>query len=1043
MTSEAASNVLWPSMKPTAILAGALFLMFAAQSSHAQTTWFWRNGESRGNNWGATDRWWNGSSGATLTASSSLNTFLSFDGSTELTSTNDVSNAGVRGILFGSGGSSRTLNGNTLRIAEGGVGKIENNSGNTQTINLTLSNNTTNGLEINPVNGRLNLTNVHLGSNYADLYGASTVEFRGQISGSAVFTLKAASGAVIALLSASNTMTGRFDLDRGFLVLNSTNATAGTGTINIGRSSTGDSAEFQIAPSAALVNNIVNGINFNSTTGAGSTRAIASLNTSGTNVVTGTVTNNASGLVAKLYQANGGTLRFSNVVSGAGGFYLENGSGSGGTVELSAANTFSGGFFIDNGTLKITDAAATAGSGTLGLGQTGSGSNAILRLSGAAGGITLTNSSLDVRTGGGQRQIISENTSGTNSFNGGMSTANNLTFDVATGGTLRLAGNVTNTTTVTNIKSGSGTLIYAGATTGGTGNQLKVGNGAIVIGLNNAGTTNTGTSTRAIDLGLDGTNGITANNVGLYASNAVTVSNSVFVAANTGGASRTIGISGAGSATFNNEIFLGGNLTVDAGANATDQVTMSGNILNTSGLIKTNAGILLLSGSGNTFTGGVTLGSGTLRVGNNSALGTGTFTINGGTFASDSSAARTITNAITMGGNVQFGDATGTGALTLSNIDLGTATRTFTVSNSTTVVGTITNTGGLTKTGSGTMTLAASNSYSGATDIQGGRLTLSGNGRLGSGAITISNADTGTLQLAVTGTNVMANNISGAGALVSSAGETRITGAVTTTGGLTVSSSTVRIGNGGTSGSFSGNTTLSDNTAQLVFDRSDAYTHSGTISGSGSVTKSGAGTTTLTGSNNSTGATAVTGGVLNLNSSSGSSLGSTASVSVTNATLLVSQSNQVSNGATVSLSGGTIAKGSGAISETFGALTLIANSTLDFGSGGTGNFTFSTYNPASFVLKFDNFGAGNSLTVTTGTFNASQFNFNSFGYTQATDGAGFTITAIPEPSTVLAALGLTVLMLWPARRRLVRDALSILGLRAPMRDRLASRHGHA
>jgi hypothetical protein len=123
----------------------------------------------------------------------------------------------------------------------------------------------------------------------------------------------------------------------------------------------------------------------------------------------------------------------------------------------------------------------------------------------------------------------------------------------------------------------------------------------------------------------------------------------------------------------------------------------------------------------------------------------------------------------------------------------------------------------------------------------------------------------------------------------------------------------------------------------------------------------------------------------------------------------------VNNTAAVTLSGGTIAKEGGAISETFGALTLGANSTLDFGSG-TGNFTFSTYNSAGFVLKFDNFNLGNSLTVTTGSFSASQFNFNSFGYTQATVGDGFTITAVPEPSTVLAALGLTGLMLWPMRR---------------------------
>jgi hypothetical protein len=51
----------------------------------------------------------------------------------------------------------------------------------------------------------------------------------------------------------------------------------------------------------------------------------------------------------------------------------------------------------------------------------------------------------------------------------------------------------------------------------------------------------------------------------------------------------------------------------------------------------------------------------------------------------------------------------------------------------------------------------------------------------------------------------------------------------------------------------------------------------------------------------------------------------------------------------------------------------------------------------------------------------------------------FTITATPQPSTYLGAAGLLGLMLWPSRKRLVRDAKEILGFTPPMRDRLARR----
>ena len=49
-----------------------------------------------------------------------------------------------------------------------------------------------------------------------------------------------------------------------------------------------------------------------------------------------------------------------------------------------------------------------------------------------------------------------------------------------------------------------------------------------------------------------------------------------------------------------------------------------------------------------------------------------------------------------------------------------------------------------------------------------------------------------------------------------------------------------------------------------------------------------------------------------------------------------------------------------------------------------------------------------------------------------------TTTAIPEPSTYVAAIGLLALMLWPLRHRLLKDVQSIFGLRQPLRDRLAA-----
>jgi autotransporter-associated beta strand protein len=231
------------------------------------------------------------------------------------------------------------------------------------------------------------------------------------------------------------------------------------------------------------------------------------------------------------------------------------------------------------------------------------------------------------------------------------------------------------------------------------------------------------------------------------------------------------------------------------------------------------------------------------------------------------------------------------------------------------------------------------------------------------------------------------------------------------------------------------------NNTTYTVDPNVTTTEAGNLDGTGGVTKQGTGTLILTGNNTYTGAVAVNAGVLNLNSGTGGAAASAVSVSVAGgATLLISHSNQVNNDAAVSLSGGTIQRASG-VTETFGALTLAAASTLNFGTGTANSLNFGTYAGGGSKLNVTNFLQGNVLTFKTdlsGSINnTSLFGFdNGFSSNWNSGTSTFTITAIPEPSTYVAAAGLLAMFLWPVRRRMIKDLKSILGLRPTGRERI-------
>jgi fibronectin-binding autotransporter adhesin len=327
--------------------------------------------------------------------------------------------------------------------------------------------------------------------------------------------------------------------------------------------------------------------------------------------------------------------------------------------------------------------------------------------------------------------------------------------------------------------------------------------------------------------------------------------------------------------------------------------------------------------------------------------------------------------------------------------------------------GAISGGGDVFKSGAGVLILSGNSSYIGGTILSSGVLRLQSATAAGTGRITQTSGSS-TLEIDTSGT--LANDMSVYNLAF-------LQGAT-----------------------LSGNITVNNATFNVV--ENETSTISGAIDGAGGVTKTGLGQLTLSGDNTYTGATAVSAGVLELASPVGGAAALTSSVSVAqDAVLLISQSNQVNNSATVTLSGGTITRGSG-VSEVFGNLNLTAASFLDFGTGTAGNLTFGTYQndeTPSALLTLNNFLPGNSLTFSSASFSQGSINsYFTFGtgfvdYSLSNTGDTFTITAIPEPSTYAAAAGLLAMMLWPARRRLLKDVKSVLGLRAPMRDRLARR----
>jgi autotransporter-associated beta strand protein len=163
-------------------------------------------------------------------------------------------------------------------------------------------------------------------------------------------------------------------------------------------------------------------------------------------------------------------------------------------------------------------------------------------------------------------------------------------------------------------------------------------------------------------------------------------------------------------------------------ANTGQTISISNNIGETTPVAQVRqlgASTLILSGN-NTYTGGTLISAGTLQVTNNSSVGSGAVTMDGGTFQADGVSNLTFTNDFnvnTTGGAVDNNGVELTLLGTISNGNGGTGVLQLTDSS-----------GGL-----GATALIGVNTYTGGTLVTGATLQVINNSSVGTGTVTLDN----------------------------------------------------------------------------------------------------------------------------------------------------------------------------------------------------------------------------------------------------------------------------------------------------------------
>ena len=687
-------------------------------------------------------------------------------------------------------------------------------------------------------------------------------------------------GANTLVLTGPNTYTGPTTISAGTLKVGNTTALS-TGAVSV----TATAAALDL--NGTTVTN-TNALTLNGT-GVSSGGALTNSNASAASYA-GTV---ALGSASSIGGSNG-TLTLNGIVSGA--FNLAKVGSD--TLTLSAANTYSGNTLVSAGVLALgnnlalqNSAIDTSGAGTITLSAT------TPTIGGLVGSTALATV---FTTGYSAVTNLTLNNSGSNSYSGAI--ANGTMALTKTGaGTQTLSGTntYTGTTTVSagTLQFGKTASLYNSLTGSWTAANLIVANtGTLALNVGGSGEFTTGNVT-ALLANLGGANGTATtgfaagSSIGFDTTNA---SGSTFTVADiladsTGTGGGTLGVIklGANTLVLTGTSTYTGPTTLSAGTLQIGNGTDAGSINSTSGIIdngvlafnvgtgnrtvavpvsgtgsitQNGTGTLALSAANSSFTGSVTLNTGTLALNHAAALGTsaGTFVINGGTLDNTSAAAITLTSnkPVTLNADFAF---TGSKDLNLGTgaVSLGAAagsSRTITANGGTLTLGGLISAGttanSIIKAGTGALTLAGANNFTGGVTLNAGTLNINSVNALGTASSTF---------VIAAGTTI--GNTSGT-AITTTANPQTWNGDFSFTGaGLSTALFDLSMGTGAvTLGSTAG-------TSRTITVNSGTLAEGGVIANgttANSLIKAGAGTLTLAGANTFTGGVTLNAGTLYL-----------------------------------------------------------------------------------------------------------------------------------------------------------------------------------